>query len=70
MKALRVQLTRHELEALQQTAARSDCSVAELARKAIQEWLSKQANQGPLALWGDEAKRSSTEHDSAFDEPA
>jgi len=69
MKKTQVYLRDEELQALRDAAARSNCSVAELIRGAIREVVLKPPAAGPVGLWDGEPRRSSTEHDSIYDEP-
>ncbi len=70
MVKTQVYLREEELEALREAAKRSGRSVADLVRDAIRRvWLRpKHERQGPVALWDGEPKRTSSEHDSMYDE--
>jgi hypothetical protein len=68
MVKTQVYLRQEELDALREIAARSGCSVAELVRDAIRKVVLKPRASGPVALWDGEPRRSSTEHDSIYDE--
>jgi len=68
MKKTQVYLREDELEALRLAASRSGRSVAELVREAIRQVVLKPGVEGPVALWDGEPRRTSMEHDSAFDE--
>jgi len=69
MKKTQVYLRDEELQALREAATRSNCSVAELIRGAIREVVLKPQVAGPVGIWDGEPGRSSTEHDSIYDEP-
>ena len=58
-----------ELKALHQLAGRRKKSVAELVRQAVRTELLKTGPRGPVALWDGEPRRTSTDHDSVYDEP-
>jgi Ribbon-helix-helix protein, copG family len=69
MEKTQVYLRKEELDALRKAASRSGRSVAELVRDAIRKVVLKPRAAGPVAIWDDEPKRSSGEHDSVYDEP-
>jgi hypothetical protein len=48
---------------------RSGRSVADLVREAIRRIWLRPKNQGPVALWDGEPKRTSTDHDTIYDDP-
>ena len=70
MVKTQVYLREEELEALREAANRSGRSVADLVRDAIRRvWLRpEREHNGPVALWDGEPKRTSSEHDSLYDE--
>ena len=70
MVKTQVYLREEELEALREAAKRSGRSVADLVRDAIRRvWLRPEREQnGPVALWDGEPKRTSSEHDSVYDD--
>jgi len=67
MAKTQVCLRREELEMLQQVAARSNRSVADLIREAIRRVWLRPAGGGPVGLWAGEPKRTSVDHDSIYD---
>ena len=69
MEKTQVYLRKEELNALRKAAARSKRSVAALVREAIRKVILMPPTEGPVAIWDGEAKRSSIEHDSVYDEP-
>lgn len=69
MEKTQVYLPKEELEALRKAAARSGRSVADLVREAIRKTVLRPAENGPVALWDGEPKRSSIDHDSVHDAP-
>jgi len=69
MEKTQVYLRKEELDALRQAAARSRRSVAALVRDAIRKVVLMPPAEGPVAIWDGEPKRSSSEHDSVYDEP-
>jgi ribbon-helix-helix CopG family protein len=69
MEKMQVYLSKDELDALRRAAALSGRSVADLIREAIRRVVLKPEASGPVAIWEDEAKRASVEHDSVHDEP-
>lgn len=71
MEKMQIYLPREELEALRAAAARSGSSVAAVVRDAIRKVVlrpSKDAQRGPVAIWDGVPKRSSTEHDTIYDD--
>lgn len=56
-----------ELEALRAAAARSGRSMAEVIREAIRSVVQNPSKSEFVAIWDDEPKRSSIEHDSVHD---
>jgi hypothetical protein len=68
MEKTQVYLPKEELEALREAARRSGRSVADLVREAIRKTVLKPRPSGPVALWEGTPKRSSSEHDSIYDE--
>jgi hypothetical protein len=69
MEKTQVYLPKEELDALRKAAARSGRSVADLVREAIRKVVLKPEASGPVAIWDGKPKRSSTDHDSVYDEP-
>ncbi len=68
MKKTQIYLRDEELVALRQVASRSGRSVAALVRDAIRQVVLKPVAEGPVAIWDGQARRTSMEHDSVFDE--
>lgn len=68
MEKTQVYLRKEELAALREAAARSGRSVAELVREAVRKAVLMPQTSGPVAIWDGEAKRSSVEHDTVYDE--
>ncbi len=68
MKKTQVYLRDEELIALREAASRSGRSVAALVREAIRKVVLMPAPEGPVAIWDGHPRRTSMEHDSAFDE--
>jgi len=69
MTKTQIYLRAEELDALHEVARRSGKSVAALVREAIRQvWLRPDA-KGPVALWDGKPLRTSTEHDTVYDEP-
>jgi hypothetical protein len=66
MEKIQVYLSKEELDALRQAAARSVRSMEELIREAIRKYVPQ--GQGPVAIWDGQPKRTSIEHDSVHDE--
>lgn len=63
-----VYLREEELQALHQAAERMERSVADLVREAVRRtWL--RPSGGPVGLWAGEPRRTSSEHDTIYDEP-
>ena len=71
MVKTQVYLREEELEALRAAADRSGRSVADLVREAIRRvWLRPGIQAGePVALWDGEPRRTSSEHDTIYDDP-
>lgn len=69
MTKTQVYLRPDELEALHRVAARSGVSVAALVREAIRRVWLRPPQQGPVALWDGEPTRSSSDHDTIYDQP-
>ena len=69
MEKIQVYLPKDELDALRKAAARSGRSVAELTREAIRKVVLKPQATGPVAIWDGEARRTSVDHDSVYDQP-
>jgi hypothetical protein len=69
MVKTQVYLRDEELAALRAVAMRSGRSVADLVREAIRRIWLRPKNQGPVALWDGEPKRTSTDHDTIYDDP-
>lgn len=67
MKRLKSLSARKKLDALCQAGACLGRSVAEVVRDAIQRSFSDPKTA--VAIWDDEPKRASFEHDSVLDEP-
>ncbi len=68
MKKTQVYLPEDDLEALHEAAARNERSVADLIREAIRRVWIRPESAGPVALWDNPARRTSSEHDSIYDE--
>jgi hypothetical protein len=68
MEKTQVYLPKEELDALRAAATRSGRSVADLIREAIRNSVLNSGNEGPVAIWDGEPKRTSLEHDSVHDE--
>jgi hypothetical protein len=68
MEKTQIYLPKDELAALRKAAKQSGRSVAELVRDAIRKTVLKRPVSGPVALWDGEAKKTSVEHDSVYDE--
>jgi hypothetical protein len=68
MEKTQVYLRKEELEALREAAARSGRSVAEVVREAIRKVVLKPQTEGPVAIWDGEPRRTSSDHDSVYDE--
>lgn len=69
MTKTQVYLREEELAALHEVARRTGKSVAELVREAIRKVWLRPGSQGPVALWDGEPRRTSSEHDTLYDEP-
>ncbi len=69
MVKTQVYLAPEELEALHRAAERSERSMADLIREAIRRVWLRPAQQGPVALWDGEPRRTSVDHDSIYDSP-
>lgn len=68
MEKTQIYLRKEELDALREVAASSGRSVAEVVREAIRKTVLKPATGGPVAIWDGKPLRSSSEHDSIYDE--
>lgn len=68
MEKTQVYLRKEELDALRATAKRSGRSVAELIRDAIRKVVLTPSDDGPVAIWDGEPRRTSVEHDTVYDE--
>ncbi len=64
-----VYLQERELAALHRLAKAKKRPVAELIREAIREKYLRQPVAGPVAIWDGPFAGSSSDHDSAFEEP-
>jgi hypothetical protein len=64
-----VYLPKSELSALHRIAKAKKRPVAELIREAIREKYLRATPGGPVAIWDGPFAGSSSDHDSAFDEP-
>ena len=69
MVKTQVYLPEAELAALHRLAKASKRHVAELIREAIRDKYLRQPAGGPVAIWDGPFAGSSSDHDSAFDEP-
>jgi len=69
MVKTQVYLPKAELNALHGIAKAKKRPVAELVREAIREKYLRATATGPVAVWDGPIAASSTDHDSAFDEP-
>jgi hypothetical protein len=71
MVKIQVYLREEELEALRAAAERSGRSVADLVREAVRRvWVRPGIEPDePVALWDGTPRRTSTEHDTIYDEP-
>jgi hypothetical protein len=69
MTKTQIYLREEELEALHEVARRSGKSVAALVREAIRQVWLRPSSKGPVALWDGKPRRTSTEHDTVYDEP-
>jgi hypothetical protein len=68
MEKTQVYLRKEELEALRAAAARSGRSVADIIRDAIRKVVLKPSEEGPVAIWDGEPRRTSVEHDTVYDD--
>jgi hypothetical protein len=68
MEKTQIYLRKEEIDALCKTAVRSGRST-ELVRDAIRKVVVGSQIAGPVAIWGGEPTRVSSEHDSVHDEP-
>ena len=72
MTKTQVYLSEEQLALLHKLAKRDRKSVAAIIREAIGAALTKalpaNADQGPVALWTGEVKRTSADHDSIYDD--
>ena len=64
-----VYFSEDDLAALHEAGRRSNKSVAQLVREAVRKVWLRPAGHGPVALWDRDIGRSSSEHDSIYDEP-
>jgi len=64
-----VYLPEEELAALHRLAKAKKRPVADLVREAIREKYLRPPAAGPVAIWAGPFSGSSSDHDSAFDEP-
>ena len=69
MVKTQVYLPKAELNALHRVAKAKKRPVAELVREAIREKYLRAELSGPVAIWDGPIAGSSSDHDSAFDEP-
>ncbi len=69
MVKTQVYLPEAELAALHRLAKAKKRPVAELVREAIREKYLRPPAAGPVAIWAGPFSGSSSDHDSAFDEP-
>jgi hypothetical protein len=69
MVKTQVYLPEAELAALHRLAKAKKRPVAELVREAIREKYLRPPAAGPVAIWTGPFSGSSSDHDSAFDEP-
>jgi len=73
MTKTQVYIEEADLAALHQLSERTGKSVAALIREAIRStWLQPRpeaGHQGPVSLWNGPLRRTSSEHDSIYDEP-
>jgi len=69
MVKTQVYLPEAELAALHRVAKAKKRPVAELVREAIRDKYLRASASGPVALWDGPFAGSSSDHDSAFDEP-
>ena len=69
MVKTQIYLPAAELAALHRVAKAKKRRVADLVREAIREKYLRPAASGPVALWSGPFTGSSSDHDSAFDEP-
>ena len=69
MVKTQVYLREEELEALHRVAKRTRRPIAALVRDAVRRmWLRPQIT-GPVALWDGTPERTSSEHDTVYDDP-
>ena len=68
MTKTQVYLRDEELAALHAVARRTGRSLADLVRDAVRQVWLRPENDGPVALWDGEPRRSSVDHDSIYDE--
>jgi len=69
MTKTQVYLREDELKALHRVAKAEKRPVAELVREAIRDKYLRGPALGPVAIWDGPFVGSSSDHDSAFDEP-
>jgi ribbon-helix-helix CopG family protein len=68
MEKTQVYLSKDELDAVREAAARSGRSVAEIIRDAIRQVVLKPMAVGPVAIWDGQPKRTSLDHDNIYGE--
>jgi hypothetical protein len=68
VEKIQVYFPAEELSALRTAAKRSGRSLAELVRDAVRKQLLPPQAKGPVALWDGEARRTSLDHDSIYDD--
>jgi hypothetical protein len=69
MVKTQVYLPKQDLAALHRVARRERRPVAALVREAVRATWLREPPTGPVALWEGPFNGTSTDHDSAFDEP-
>jgi hypothetical protein len=71
MTKTQVYLAEDDLAALHELSERTGKSLAELIREAIRTvWLRPSPSElGPVSIWNGPIRRTSSEHDSIYDEP-
>jgi hypothetical protein len=69
MEKIQIYLRKDELDGLRAAAKRSGRTVAALVREAIRKAVLKPESSGPVAIWDGELKRTSVDHNTAYDEP-
>lgn len=68
MTKTQVYLREEELAALHVAARQTGRSMADLVREAVRRVWLRPGNDGPVALWDGDPRRSSVEHDTIYDE--